>query len=110
MTRTGDGEPFILRGPAIYGSARSKKKRQESSSQRHILHRPGAARWLSQIRARDSDGRDSSRCLARSGLGFPMSRRNTPVQGRRDKSVLVLAHSQDTDGRRREATTYGVPW
>ncbi len=32
----------ILRGPVLYGSARSKKKRQESSSQRQILHRPGA--------------------------------------------------------------------
>jgi hypothetical protein len=62
MTKDGGWKmPFILRGPVLYGSARSKKKRQESSSQRQALHRPGAVNHrtclLSHIRV--------------SGLGWP---------------------------------------
>ena len=43
MTKDGRWKmPFILRGPVLYGSARSKKKCNESNSQRQILHLPGA--------------------------------------------------------------------
>ncbi len=49
MTKDGRWKmPFILRGPVLYGSARSKKKCQESRS---LLHRVLGIQYLDQWRA-----------------------------------------------------------